>query len=186
MPKTCLPLNRGTHLKRNEGGIGSAKRVYLRVVRGKLTFDVCAAPHGRDFFFSWWLAVQPPQNTLLFGCLGSIAILGALAIALSTFGLTVGLIVFGIAVGAAWTLIASAIQNGMDGLEDIILAVPIWGGLYSRWLKPPTYYATDTRLMFQDAVHRAVLETIDGVRTAKGLRALSPEESRPTMRDVLS
>ena len=39
----------------HEGGITSAKRMYLRVSRRDHIFDICAAPFGTDFFVSWWL-----------------------------------------------------------------------------------------------------------------------------------
>ncbi len=39
----------------HEGGIASAKRMYLRIARRNHTFDICAAPFGSDFFVSWWL-----------------------------------------------------------------------------------------------------------------------------------
>jgi hypothetical protein len=42
-----------------EGGVASTRREYLRVRRGTLAFDICAAPFGKDFFFSSWLA-EPP------------------------------------------------------------------------------------------------------------------------------
>ena len=35
-----------------EGGLLSEKRIYLRMVRERLVFDVCAAPFGSGFFFS--------------------------------------------------------------------------------------------------------------------------------------
>jgi hypothetical protein len=38
-----------------EGGVFSAKRLYLRVQRKEHIFDICAAPFGSGFFFSWWL-----------------------------------------------------------------------------------------------------------------------------------
>ncbi len=38
-----------------EGGVFSAKRTYLRVRRKEHIFDICAAPFGSGFFFSWWL-----------------------------------------------------------------------------------------------------------------------------------
>ncbi len=38
-----------------EGGVFSAKRTYLRVQRKEHIFDICAAPFGSGFFFSWWL-----------------------------------------------------------------------------------------------------------------------------------
>ena len=37
-----------------EGGVFSAKRTYLRVKRKEHIFDICAAPFGNGFFFSWW------------------------------------------------------------------------------------------------------------------------------------
>ena len=37
-----------------EGGVLSAKRLYLRVKRKEHIFDICAAPFGSGFFFSWW------------------------------------------------------------------------------------------------------------------------------------
>lgn len=40
----------------SEGGILSAKRLYLRVQRGPFAFDICGAPFGKGFFFSWWFA----------------------------------------------------------------------------------------------------------------------------------
>lgn len=38
----------------SQGGLFSSKREYLRVWRGDLTFDICAAPFGSCFFISWW------------------------------------------------------------------------------------------------------------------------------------
>src|SRR5262245_13453504 len=35
-------------------GLLSAKRTYLRIRRGRTQFDICAAPFGKGFFFSWW------------------------------------------------------------------------------------------------------------------------------------
>ncbi len=47
-----------------------------------------------------------------------------------------------------------------------------------------TYYALDSRLMFQESVRRALTATIDSVRAAQGLRALSPDEMRPTIQGI--
>lgn len=180
-----MPLVRIERIEHNESGIGSTKRMYLRVIRGKLTFDVCAAPYGRSFFFSWWLAVQPLQYALLYAGLGLLGFLIAASVALSTFGLIKGMFVLIIVSVATMVLLGNAVQAGSEGIEDFILAIPVWGDLYARFVKPVTYFSTDTRLMFQESVHRTVIETIEGVTMAKGLRALSPEEKRPTMRDLL-
>lgn len=40
-----------------EGGMLSAKREYLRVVRGDMVFDICGAPFGdKNYFVSYWLS----------------------------------------------------------------------------------------------------------------------------------
>src|ERR1041385_374057 len=43
----------------SEGSILSDKRLYLRMVRERLVFDVCAAPFGKSFFFSCRFAEIP-------------------------------------------------------------------------------------------------------------------------------
>ena len=47
-----LTVSRKNH---KEGGFFSSERQYLRVQRGDLVFDICAAPFGKDFYVSWWL-----------------------------------------------------------------------------------------------------------------------------------
>ena len=42
-----------------EGSILSDKRTYLRMVRERLVFDVCAAPFGKTYFFSCRFAEIP-------------------------------------------------------------------------------------------------------------------------------
>jgi len=46
-----------------------------------------------------------------------------------------------------------------------------------------TYYQMDTAQMFQKAIHNAVLEAVDTVTNAKGIRALSETERKPIMRE---
>ncbi|RKY25060.1 MAG: hypothetical protein DRP62_02215 [Planctomycetota bacterium] len=48
-----------------EAGALSAKRDYLRVQRLEYIFDICAAPFGTGFFFSWWLGETRKFSWLL-------------------------------------------------------------------------------------------------------------------------
>ncbi len=61
-----LPDTKRSRVDWREGGILSAKREYLRVQRHEHIVDICGAPFGTGFFFSWWLG----ENR---GCLGSVA-----------------------------------------------------------------------------------------------------------------
>ena len=71
-----------------------------------------------------------------------------------------------------------------DEVDLFLIRVPVIGPFYEEYLRPVTYYRIDTGLMFQSAVHGAVLEVIDGLTEAKGLRALSETERKPIMREV--
>lgn len=44
-----------------------------------------------------------------------------------------------------------------------------------------TSFRHDTALMFQESVRAAVLEVVDGITKAKGLRALSELERKPIL-----
>jgi hypothetical protein len=47
-----------------EGGSLSDKRIYLRLVRERLAFDICASPFGRTFFFSMRFVEKPLPNMI--------------------------------------------------------------------------------------------------------------------------
>lgn len=64
---------------------------------------------------------------------------------------------------------------------SMILFVPFLGEFLLRTFKPMTYFRHDTALMFQESVRAAVLEVVDGITKAKGLRALSELERKPIL-----
>lgn len=124
-----IPDSFVTRIEIKEGGLLSPKRLYLRITRKNLRFDICGAPFGNSFFFSWWLTDLPS------GCL------------------------------------------------SVILSIPVvqvWAWVLAR---PLTYFKLDTAFMFQESVHSAVLEVVDQITEAKGVRVLSDEERKPIMRD---
>lgn len=173
-----------------EGGFASADRIYLRVSRKMLAFDICAAPFGTGFFFSWWQRPLPPSNAL--GCLALLLAFGAVGYLLRALmrltgagpvsltlsqALAIGVFfVFGLLFAAG-----AAARGGFVFSEDAILDLPLIGAVYNTIFRPDTYYKLDTIDMYQKAVHAVVLEVVDGVMSAKGLRALGPEERLPTL-----
>jgi hypothetical protein len=169
-----------------EGGLLSARREYLRVQRGKLAFDVCAAPFGTGFFFSSWLTELPPTHGLLYAILILLAGPVMLAMFVQAFGFLAGF--FLTLIGFPLLIVGGGylVRRGDLGVEaeDAILAIPIFGTLYERIFKPVTYYKMDTAMMFQSAVHAAVLEVIDQLISAKGIRAMSELERKPIMRGL--
>jgi hypothetical protein len=122
-----MPDTKLTRVSLAEGGMLSAYRDYYRVLRGKHSFYLCAAPFGIDFFVSWWLMETP-------GC-----------------------------------------------LSGCLTAVVPWFALFAR---RTTFYAEDTAIIFRDAVHQAVLNTIDGIFKSKDVK-LPEFDRKPVSRTRL-
>lgn len=64
---------------------------------------------------------------------------------------------------------------------SIVLMIPYLGVALMRVFRPLTYYRYDTILMFQESVRSAVLEVVDNITKAKGLRGLSELERKPIL-----
>jgi hypothetical protein len=169
----------------SEGGILSAKRQYLRATYGRYSFDICAAPFGKDFFFSWWLTKRRPESALTMGCATMIGMLFLLVILIKLAGPIIGFILFIVALGIGWTLLANGSLPGAEFVDDMMLGLPIVGALYARFIKPATYFTEDTRLVFQEAVHTMVLHQVDHALNAKGARALAPDETKADSRPLI-
>lgn len=67
------------------------------------------------------------------------------------------------------------------------LALLPFSELAFPWVfRGPTYFETDTTLMVQALVHRAVLETVDGTTSAQGVRGPVELERNPVVRNLLA
>ncbi len=69
------------------------------------------------------------------------------------------------------------------GWLTYLFNIPILGPIIRGLFKPVTYFRIDTGLIFNCLVHGAVLEAIELLSKPKGLRALTPEERKPEMRN---
>jgi len=180
-----IPEYSTSRIEWRESGVLSARREYLRIKRGKLAFDLCAAPFGTGYFFSWWLAEIPPSHPLLWAALFFFSIFVVFAILVGLFGLGAGLLIGVVGGLGAVALLGYVIhEQGLgERVEDVVLAIPVLGWLYAKFVQPPTYYKTDTVLMFQSVVHTVVTDAVDSLFTAKGIRALTEQERKPIMRE---
>ncbi len=160
----------------HEGGIFSAQREYLRVSRKEYLFDICVAPFGNGFFVSWWLGEPRPSPVL--PTLG--AIVGT-ALLLYYGGISNTIMVL---IAAFFVVGALMSQMGEEEWVAYLLVIPGVGPLLKRLFLPLSYYRIDTALMFQESVHRAVLEVIDEITKLKGLRVLSEGERKPILSDL--
>jgi hypothetical protein len=181
--KKEIPELRCSRVEYRESGILSAVRIYHRVQRKKLAFDVCAAPFGNGFFFSSWLT-EPKKSYKAWGCLGVLVFFALAYVVLKDMELK-NLVVAVPFVLVAFTVLVISARGGWFLAEEIILNIPYLGNMYEHFFDPETYFKEDTRIMFQEMAHGAVLEAVDAVLQTKGLRALAPEDRKPAVRSLV-
>lgn len=184
--KRELSAARTSRVQWFEGGVLSARREYLRVSRGTHVFDICAAPFGNGSFVSWWLVEKRPSP----GGPTALAIAGSLLVwyvmsnhLYSAIWGFIATLLLWVAVFFFLGFLASISDD--SGQFSAVATIPIVGPPFERLFLPVTYYRIDTALMFQSIVHAAVLEVLDGLIQAKGLRALSESERKPILQDFL-
>lgn len=165
-----------------ERGILSDKREYLRISRGNLNFDICAAPFGNGFFFSSWMATDQSKIVpLLYLFIALACTFSAAIFCLIFFPIYLGFI---LAPGAAVTtlvVLALCTQAGILGNGDTASAMPILGRWYAAFFGTETYFTIDTAGMFRGALHQAVLDAVDEVTSVSGKRALTEQERIPEL-----
>ena len=176
-----LPDTKVSRIVYHEAGVLSAGREYLRFERKGQRMDLCAAPFGTGYFFSSWLS-EPTPSGLLYLMLFFAISLGLLWLIFYSLGFAMGLLASIVVYPLLFYVLGTAVRDGTIPAEPIVLAMPIVGKLYEVLLQPVTYYRMDTAFMFQSAVHSSFLEVIDGLTTAKGIRAMSELERKPIMK----
>ncbi|MFB3910483.1 MAG: hypothetical protein ACE15D_18995 [Candidatus Eisenbacteria bacterium] len=171
-------------IRYREGGVASADREYFRVQRRNIVFDICAAPFGTGYFFSWWLAIRPPTfvDWMALLVIAGFFVLNVIGRWQSILGGVVALLTLPLVL---W-LVAGIAHRNRPGLESAVMMLPVVGTLYRAIFRPTTYYQIDTALMFRAEVEAAVKEVISGLRASKGLRALTTEEEKPVLSELLS
>jgi hypothetical protein len=164
-----------------EGGVLSDKRIYLRMIRERLVFDVCAAPFGTRFFFSCRTAEIPIVVQIwqllfifLFGVFAYWAYWRFL-------GFIFGNILFIATIVGSIYLLRNAIALGLKDLDANLIKSPLLGSVYERWFRKETYYRTDTRLMYLDTVSNVVKDLAEEVTGAKGIKLVRQYEHAPIL-----
>jgi hypothetical protein len=167
-----------------EGGILSDKRTYLRMLRERLVFDVCAAPFGRAYFFSLRFAEIPAVIHLwqVFACLGLLAVVFWIVFKLLGFFMApfvfIGLVILGI-----W-IARNAVSLGLDDLDASLIKSPVFGPIYERYFRKETYYRQDTRMLYHTIVMEVVKTQVDIVTSAKGVKLLRSYDFNPVLGEL--
>jgi hypothetical protein len=179
------------HVDFAEGGVMSNKREYLRMTRERLVFDICAAPFGTAYFFSYRFAEIPAVVKLgeflvliivlcfsaFIGLIIFVKILGVLGLMLFPFLLLASLV-------AGIYVMRNAVAMGLKDLDASLIKMPIVGPIYEAWFRKETYYRHDTRLMYCDTVNAVVKAKVEETTGAKGIKLLRYMENCPMLSEL--
>jgi hypothetical protein len=170
-----------SRVKFKEGGLLSANREYLRLKRERLVFDICAAPFGTGFFFSFRfvelpLGVKPLEILVLFGGLAFL-----FYAVTNVFGLIWGLIILLTLIAVSIFVMRNAAAMGLADLDTTLLEAPVIGPLYEILFRKETYYREDTRLMYLSTVDFITKTLVDDVTAAKGIKKVKRYERQPIL-----
>jgi hypothetical protein len=164
-----------------EGGMLSDRRTYLRMIRERLVFDVCAAPFGRAYFFSVRFAdipaiVRPWQ---IAACL--LALLLVVSLAVRSLGIVTGTLALASLFGGLAYVLRNAIALGLEDLDATLVKSPLIGPIYERYFRKETYYRHDTRLLYHEIVSEVVKKKVEEVTAAKGVKLLKVHDYSPLL-----
>jgi hypothetical protein len=178
-----IPKVEISRIYHKEGGLLSAKREYLRMCFDRLVFDVCGAPFGVGFFVSSWFTELPLINPLaILASLAGLVMLFMIFVQFFGFWLGVSLLALGAAF-LGWHQ-RVAIGNFLADLDSSLLKIPWIGPLYRSFFRRTTYYRIDTTLMYQEAVHAAVMQAVDDFTRAQGIKPLTEMERKPILKHI--
>jgi hypothetical protein len=174
-----IPAMKVSRVEYAEGGLLSEKRLYLRMLRERLAFDMCAAPFGNSFFFSCRTVHSPPMLRLWH-----------IAIAFVFFGVVysllvkeLGMLFANIAIVALLIAIAETFRNavglGLADLDNALMKIPVVGPIYENWFRKETYYRQDTRLAYLKIVPEIIKNLADDMTGAKGIKLTQSYERAP-------
>jgi hypothetical protein len=159
-----------TRVELSEGGPLSPKREYLRLRRERLGFDICAAPFGTSYFFSF-RSVELPFNISILQLAVLILLLAmGYALVMHFIGLILGFLLFFVVLGGGIWFLRNLVALGLKDMDAALLKAPTIGPLYEVFFRKETYYREDTRAMYLSTVDAITKALVDEVTAAKGIK----------------
>lgn len=166
-------------IEHKEGGLLSAKRVYLRIRRERLVFDICLAPFGTYWFISRRYSLIPFslkvwELVVVFLLLASVA-----GFYIALFGLVLGSSIFGGSILGIALLMNSLVSLGLHDLDAALLQIPVIGAIYECLFRKETYYREDTRNTYVDIVDTITKMKIDELVAEKDAKLVAYRDATP-------
>jgi hypothetical protein len=168
-----------SRIEYDEGGLLSAKREYLRMRRERLVFDVCAAPFGTTWFFSYRYALIPATIHLWEVIVLLLALTSIVWFYTSLFGFVLGCVLFGASIFSLLLMMKNTVALGMRDLDAALFQIPVVGVFYERFLREETYYLEDTRIAYYNIVDQIVRARIDELGAAGKIKLVEYKDATP-------
>jgi hypothetical protein len=169
-----------------EGGLLSAKRIYLRMRRERLVFDVCSSPFGKGWFYSYRFA-EIPVCLMVWELLLVLAFLAVIVLGYITlFGVLWGSVIIGTSLLGLFLLLRHSLSLGFYGLDDFLIRIPVFGIVYEALLRKETYYREDTRAMYVTLVREVIEARIKKSTTEKGFEQRPFVDATPDIHHKLA
>ncbi len=162
-----LPELVATRLVFRDGGFLSAGREYLRVQRELLVFDILSAPFGKCWWFSCRSAFLP--RTLRWWEVGVFLLF--LASFAGAYWYSFGMVLGGIALSVTLLMVLTMMvaAKTWNGLDDLLLKLPVMGAFYEAIFRAESYYRDDARRMYVSVVEHLVREKVKEFALAGGV-----------------
>jgi hypothetical protein len=174
-----IPSMEMSDIEYAEGGLLSNKRLYLRMMRERLAFDLCAAQFGNSYFFSCRTVYSPPALRL-WHLAAAVAFFWVVYIVLLHL---LGFLFACIALAALLIAIAEMFRNavslGLNDLDNALMKIPVLGPIYENWFRKETYYREDARLAYLNIVPAIVKHVAEDVTGTKGIKLTKQYERAP-------
>lgn len=179
-----IPSMEMSNVEYAEGGLLSDKRLYLRMMRERLAFDLCAAPFGNTYFFSCRTVHSPPALRLWHVAVVAALFLGLFALFLPILGFWIAVIVMVMLIIAIVEVFRNAVSMGLNDLDNTLMKIPVIGPIYENWFRKETYYRQDARLAYLIIVPDIVKKAAEEVTGAKGIKLTRQYERAPILGEL--
>lgn len=177
----------GTTISRVDLPVGSVfvdKREYLRIKQERLCFDICAAPVGVNYFFSYRYYFEPViVRAWEIAVLILLPAFGFLILQ-NGIGFIAGFLVILAGLGFLIFLMRAAVGETMSDLDKDLAGLPAIGTVYEKYFRKDTYYRQDMRITFGSLVGGIVKESVSRMTTEKGVRLVREYAYSPLLGDL--
>jgi hypothetical protein len=167
-----------------EGGLLSDQRLYLWLLRERLSVVACAAPFGGIYFFSCRI-VHVPALVRLWHIIAVLLFLNVTGFLLIK---PLGPAFAGVAEIALLFALVGVLRNAgtsaFDDLDALLLRIPVVSTIYENWFRVETFYRTDTRTLYVKLLPQFIQAAAEEICAEKGLKLVRQHQFPPILEEL--